>query len=188
MRVYVGLVHYPVYNKNREMIASSVTTLDVHDIARLSRTYDVKTYYIITPLEEQQRLIMDILNHWTNGYGAKYNPDRKEALSLVRITSSLEDAIDEIEEREGKRPIIISTDANRMEEKTISYKETSDLIKKGEPIFLLLGTAWGLYKSVLDMSDYILEPIYGRSNYRHLSVRTAAAIIIDRLIGRYNYG
>jgi len=184
----VGLVHYPVYNKNREMIASSVTTLDVHDIARLSRTYDVKAYYIITPLEDQQRLVMDILNHWTKGYGAEYNPDRKEALRLVRIAPSLEDAIAEIERMEGKRPIIISTDANKTEENALSYKEATSLIEKGEPIFLLFGTAWGLHKSVLDMSDYVLEPIYGRSDYRHLSVRTAAAIIIDRLMGRYSHG
>jgi len=32
-------------------------------------------------------------------------------------------------------------------------------------------------------TDYILEPIYGRGEYNHLSVRSAASIILDRLVG-----
>ena len=56
MRLYVGLVHYPVYNRNRQRIASAITTLDLHDIARLARTYDIRRFFVITPLEDQQRL------------------------------------------------------------------------------------------------------------------------------------
>jgi len=183
MRVYMGLVHYPVYNKNREKIASSVTTLDVHDMARLAKTYDVKGFYIITPLKEQQRLIRDIIDHWTNGYGARYNPDRKEAISLVRVVSFLEDGLEEIRKEEKAKPILIATDANVIKDKFISYREAKDILKKGIPVFLIFGTAWGLHEDVFKKADYVLEPIYGRSGYRHLSVRTAAAIIIDRLLG-----
>ena len=31
--------------------------------------------------------------------------------------------------------------------------------------------------------DYIVEPIYGAGSYNHLCVRSAAAIILDRLLG-----
>jgi hypothetical protein len=31
--------------------------------------------------------------------------------------------------------------------------------------------------------DYILEPVYGPGEYNHLSVRSAVAIILDRLAG-----
>ena len=182
MRIYTGLVHYPVYNKNMQKIASSITTLDVHDMARLARTYDVKKIYIITPLNHQQLIVKNIINHWTKGYGAIYNPDRKEAIKLVNIVSSIEEAASDIREKEKKSPIIIATDANK-QDKFISFDDAKLLIKKEKPIFLIFGTAWGLHKEVLKSVNYVLEPIYGRSDYRHLSVRTAAAIIIDRLLG-----
>ncbi|MGC8720905.1 MAG: RNA methyltransferase, partial [Thermodesulforhabdaceae bacterium] len=51
------------------------------------------------------------------------------------------------------------------------------------PVILLFGTAWGLADAVFEQADYILEPIRGKSSYNHLSVRCAAAIIIDRLFG-----
>ncbi len=184
MRVYIGLVHYPVYNKNKDIIVSSITTVDIHDIARVAKTYDIKAFYIITPVEEQKRLVMDIIEHWTKGYGARYNPDRKEAISLVKIVPFLSDALKEIEKQEKLKPCIIATDANKKEEKAISYKDTKIIIEKGVPVFLIFGTAWGLHNDILEMADYVLEPIYGRSGYRHLSVRTASAIIIDRLMGR----
>ncbi len=184
MRVYIGLVHYPVYNKNREKIVSCITTLDVHDMARLARTYDINTFYIVTPEEKQQALVARIVDHWTKGYGSGYNPDRKEAIELVRVVSYLEDAIRDIEDKEGARPVLIATDANRQEGKLISFEDTISMIEKEMPLFIIFGTAWGLHRDVLEKMDYVLEPVCGRSGYRHLSVRTAAAIVIDRLMGR----
>ena len=49
--LYVGLVHYPIYNKRMDVIASAVTNFDIHDIARTCRTYDVKQYYLIPVIE-----------------------------------------------------------------------------------------------------------------------------------------
>ena len=182
MIVYTGLVHYPVYNKNREKIISCITTLDVHDMARLARTYDINCFYIINPVTEQQGLVAKIIDHWTKGYGSRYNPDRKEAIGLVRVVSYLDDAIKEIEEKEGKSPVLIATDAYKQEDKAISFSDARLIIKREVPVFLLFGTAWGLHREVLERVDHVLEPVYGRSDYRHLSVRTAAAIIIDRLM------
>ena len=52
-----------------------------------------------------------------------------------------------------------------------------------QPFMLLLGTGWGLTEECFEASDYILEPIAGAGTYNHLSVRSAAAIMLDRLIG-----
>ena len=49
---------------------------------------------------------------------------------------------------------------------------------------IMFGTAWGLDKEVVDLADFILDPVEGGTNYNHLSVRTAAAIILDRLVGK----
>lgn len=38
-------------------------------------------------------------------------------------------------------------------------------------------------QEIADMCHYVLEPVRKKSDYNHLSVRAAAAIIIDRLIG-----
>jgi len=47
---------------------------------------------------------------------------------------------------------------------------------------LVLGTAWGLSETFIGDADHVLDPIVGNSEYNHLSVRSAAAIILDRLM------
>ena len=32
--VYIGLVHYPIYNKHMEVVTTALTNYDLHDIAR----------------------------------------------------------------------------------------------------------------------------------------------------------
>lgn len=182
-RLYMGLIHYPVYNKNRETIASAITTFDLHDLSRVARTYDMKGFYVVTPLQDQQRLADRVLEHWRVGYGALYNPNRKEALEGVRVTATLEEAVREVTEREGERPLLIATDARSQKERCLSYPKARELIAASQVVLLLFGTAWGLEREVLEQANYILEPIEGRTNYNHLSVRAAAAIIADRLAG-----
>ncbi|MDY7034737.1 MAG: RNA methyltransferase [Thermodesulfobacteriota bacterium] len=185
MRLYIGLLHYPVYNKNYERIASAITNLDLHDLSRLAKTYGVKRFFVITPLKDQQSLAERILRHWTKGYGARYNRDRKEALDLLGIIPSLEDSIKNIKEIEGEEPLLIATDASRQEERFLTYSRAISLIKSERVIILIFGTGWGLDREIINRVDYILEPIEGCTDYNHLSVRTAAAIILDRLVGRY---
>ena len=55
--------------------------------------------------------------------------------------------------------------------------------KRSEPFMLLLGTGWGLTGPVLDRSDYILQAIEEGSGYNHLSVRSAAAVMLHELLG-----
>jgi len=52
------------------------------------------------------------------------------------------------------------------------------------PHVLLFGTGWGLAPAVLQEADAVLRPIRGRDAYNHLSVRCAAAILLDRLLHR----
>lgn len=183
-KVYVALLHYPVYNKREEIITTSITNLDIHDIARSARTYDVEKLYFIHPLETQQRLAADILQYWQHGYGAAYNTDRKEALSIVQLKNSLQDAVEEITALCGKPPVIITTDA-RIFPNTIGYDELRAKMQHADvPYLVLFGTGWGIERQLMQSFDYILAPIVGRGEYNHLSVRAAAAIILDRLLGR----
>ena len=49
------------YNKNEEIVATSVTNFDIHDISRTSKTYGVEGYYIVTPVDAQQELTKRII-------------------------------------------------------------------------------------------------------------------------------
>lgn len=188
MRLYIGLLHYPVYDKNRRRIASAITTVDLHDLSRLARTYGVKRFFVINPLEDQQRLAERILHHWVNGFGARYNRNRKEAIELIRISPTLEASVGEIMEREGEPPLVMVTDASkRMAKTSLTFSEAVDILGSEKVVLLIFGTAWGLDEEIMQKADYILDPIKGAcgSGYNHLSVRTAAGIILDRLIGEY---
>lgn len=181
--VYIGLVHYPIYNKNNEVITTAITNFDIHDIARTSRTYNMKKYFVIHPLESQADLARHIIGYWQDGFGSSYNPDRKEAFSILEIIPDIEQAVEHIKNYEGEYPIIVTTDARKFSN-TIPYSKMRSMIEKGsKPILLLFGTGWGMEKSVMEKFDYILEPIYGPCDYNHLPVRAAVAIILDRLLG-----
>ena len=97
--LYIGLVHYPMYNKHGDVVATAVTNYDIHDISRSSRTYDVKKYFIIHNVENQIQLVTEIMNHWKAGFGSTYNPDRKEAFSIVEICDDIDKAIVEISKK-----------------------------------------------------------------------------------------
>jgi hypothetical protein len=182
---YIGLIHYPVYNKNGDIIASAITNLDIHDLARCAETYGAKGFYIINPFEDQQRLVKRIYRHWTEGFGAVYNKHRRDALSLVSTAPSLEVALLEIEANEGEKPILLATGAGRDRITYINYKLAKKIVASHRKVMILFGTAWGLSKELIEKSDYVLEPIFGVSDYNHLSVRSASAIILDRLFSQF---
>ncbi len=183
--VYLGLVHYPIYNKNNAIVTTAITNFDIHDIARTARTYDLVKYFIIHPLDSQKALAEEIVSYWQEGYGGQYNPDRKEALSIVEILPDIQAAVDYITAKEGIKPLIVTTDARKYDN-TVSYKKLQrELEETGRPCLLLFGTGWGMENSVMKQFDYILEPIYGPGPYNHLPVRAAVAIILDRLLGEH---
>lgn len=181
--LYLALLHYPVYDKNKRVVSTALTNLDIHDIARSAVTFGIVKYYLVTPFKKQRILARRILSHWLTGYGADYNPKRKEALELVEIADSLEDVCEDIYNHQGVRPKTVVTDAKPLE-RSIDYLDLKNLIEKdSQPYLLLLGTGWGIIEDVIRDSDYVLAPIRGNTDYYHLSVRSAAAIILDRLLG-----
>jgi tRNA (guanine37-N1)-methyltransferase len=180
---FVGLVHYPVEDKQGEIITSSITNLDIHDIGRSAKTYGVDGYYVIHPVKTLRRLADKICEHWASGFGFTYNHNRSDALALVKLTPALDDAISDIEKRTGKLPKLITTSAKKSG-KAVTFSEMRTILSYAEePHLLILGTGWGLSSEVLERADYHLEPIYGPTEYNHLSVRAAAAIFFDRLFG-----
>ncbi|MBN2372264.1 RNA methyltransferase [bacterium] len=184
MKVYCALVHHPVYNKNKRVITTSITTSNIHDISRTAKTYDVKAFYLITPIVDQQLLIETIIRHWKTGYGSSYNPTRGIALESLRISSTLGECIEKIETEEGENPYIAVTCAKAGTD-TTSYSELRKEMASGSaPWLILFGTGWGLAGEVMEMADRTLEPICGPGEYNHLSVRAAIAITLDRLLGK----
>jgi len=173
-----------VVNKSGDVIAAAVTNLDLHDIARAAKTYAVGSLYVVTPLNDQRQLVERVIDHWTRGAGAVYNPKRRQALELIRIKETLEGVIEDIRiATAGALPKTIVTSA-RNSRSTISYGQLSRMLQEDQPYLLIFGTAWGLAQSVISGADYMLEPVMGNKAYNHLSVRSAAAIILDRLVGR----
>lgn len=179
----VALLHYPVYNKHRQLVTTAFTNLDIHDIARTSRTFGLSRYYLVSPSEEQQQLIQRIVTHWDSGWGANYNPDRREALSIVRMVDSLQDALTDLQQT-YQRPInIIATGAAKRSGVATFTALRQSLQNKDQHHLLLLGTGWGLADEVFQQATTILEPIQGCGDYNHLPVRSALAIMLDRLLG-----
>uniref|UniRef100_C6E5I7 Uncharacterized protein-like protein n=1 Tax=Geobacter sp. (strain M21) TaxID=443144 RepID=C6E5I7_GEOSM len=181
----IALVHYPVYDKHKDVVATSVTNLDIHDMSRLTRTFGLDRYYIVTPVEEQRKLVEKIREHWLSGWGSTYNPKRKMALETLQMEASVDTAIADIEQRTGRRPKVVVTGATGRDN-SVSFADLKALIDADpqQPYLLLLGTGWGLIEPVFDKSDLVLEPIRGAGEYNHLSVRSAASIMLDRLFGR----
>jgi len=182
--VYLALLHYPVYDKNRQVVTTAVTHMDIHDIARSACTYGVRRFYVVTPVHALRELSARILAHWGSGWGASYNETRKDALALVGLTEDLDQTIVDIEYDAGDSPMLLVTSA-RTHHPTISYAGLRRLIVETErPLLVLFGTGWGLTEEVIERADHRLPAVWGTGDYNHLSVRSAAAIILDRMRGR----
>lgn len=180
--LYVALVHYPVLNRKGDTIASAITNLDLHDLGRLVCTFGIPTCYIITPLMDQQVLAERVLSHWLVGVGKELHPDRERALRCLRVVEDLDSAKDDISTQWGMKPRVWATSAKWRDDCLTIHRARHLLSERSVPYLLLLGTGWGLAPSVLEGADEILETIRGMNGYNHLSVRCAAAILLDRLL------
>ncbi len=179
--LFSSLVHYPILDKDEKSVASSLTNLDIHDIARSSCSYGLAGFYIVTPLEDQQALLRQLLRHWVDGAGSASNPDRATALALVQGVPSLQGCIEDITAKRGERPFIVGTSARKLATPVISF---SGLRRKLEssPVLLLFGTGQGLAPEALELCDALLPPLRQLASYNHLSVRAAAALSFDRIL------
>ncbi len=185
-RLYIFLLHYPVKNKRGEEVASAIASIDLHDLSRLARTYGIKGVFVVQPLEDQRKIAEELIDYWLSERGIEYNPLRSEALRLVKVFATLEDAVDKVRELEGEAPFLVATDASPKRD-FVSSEELREILWE-RPVALVLGTAWGLTEEFINKCHFFLEPIWGRlDSYNHLSVRSAASILIDRLLGIYSF-
>jgi hypothetical protein len=174
--ISVALIHWPCLDKNGEEIATAITNLDLHDLARVCLTYGINTLYIVHPNDAQLEFAKKIADHWLQGYGGTYNPLRKRAFEVIRLVKDIED----VKRQTGAR--MVGTSA-RKTEGCISWSEARDLASASD-VCLVFGTGWGLAPGFLGSLDAMVEPIEAGSGFNHLSVRSAVSIAIDRIVGR----
>ncbi|MEN6468709.1 MAG: RNA methyltransferase [Smithella sp.] len=180
--LYIALLHYPVMNKEGKTVATAVANMDLHDIARTAKTFGVERFYVINPIEAQRLLAEQITIHWREGYGAGFNPSRKDAFEKVSIKSDLDEVLAEISTVNGCKPQIIVTGANFQGE-LLTCVNLREVLKINRlPYLLIFGTGSGIAREVIDQADYRLEPIRGKDGYNHLAVRSAVAVILDRVV------
>ncbi len=189
-KVYVALLHHPVSDRLGRTVASSITNLDVHDIARTCRTYGAAGFYVVNPAKTLRKLAARTIDHWERGHGGSCNSSRREALALARLSDDLDAAVASVRRECGTAPRLVATSArSRPATNTITFGKMREmLIREPVPYMILLGAGWGLADEVFDRSDFVLEPIAGRDDYNHLSVRAASAVMLDRILGRVMEG
>ncbi len=183
-RLFIALVHYPVVDRNGRTVASAITSLDLHDLARSARTYGVSAYYVIHPVPDQREFAERVIGHWMEGPGRQFDSRRREALDLIRIVPDLDVALADAEALAGTQPLMVHTSARAVGQ--ISYAAMREQLElpDGPPLMLLFGTGFGMAASMLERADLALAPVLGPEDYNHLSVRAAAGIILDRLRGQ----
>lgn len=184
--VYCALVHHPVRDREGQTATAAVTNIDVHDIARSSFTFGLSGMFVVTPIDAQRALVTKILEHWRLGAGKRRMPHRSEALATCSSAQSIAEVQELIARAHGAPPRVIATaarsDAALPVQRFAALR--AKLLEPDEtPWLLLFGTGHGLTDAVLRDADVLLEPIRGRGEYNHLSVRAAAAIVFDRLFG-----
>lgn len=182
MALSVALVHHPVYDKHRRVVATALTNLDLHDIARSSRTYGIETFFIVHPVTAQRELATRIAGHWRGEAGTEKNDFRRQAVELVEVVPDLATACAQLTARHGQRPTQVATAARATTGKLVPFAEVAELGRR-QPTLLVLGTGWGLTDELLADCELRLPPVRGVGEYNHLSVRSACAIILDRLYG-----
>jgi tRNA (guanine37-N1)-methyltransferase len=182
---YVALMHSDVLiGEERKPGFTSVTSIDIHDIARSSNTYGIKEFFLVTPLIDQQKIVGKVLDFWKKGIGVEYNRCRYHAIKLVQLVDSLHEVVKKIEEKEGKKPIVIATSAQPAEaQEVVSYYDQYKVWQNDRPVLLIFGTGQGLSSEIIKSCDYLLLSVNGFSEFNHLSVRSAVAIILDRWLG-----
>lgn len=182
-RTWLALVHHPVLNRNQEVVTTAVTNLDIHDIARSSRTFGLAGYLLVTPIERQRLLVERIVSHWRGEYGQGANRNRAEAISLIRVVEDLDAAVAAVTAAHGREPMIAATAARAAEDTMAASDFVAHRLADDRPTLLLFGTGWGLADGALTRAEIRLDPIRGPTDYNHLSVRSAVSIYLDRLFG-----
>lgn len=109
--LYLALLHHPVLLKHKISGTSSLTNLDVHDIARISRTYGLGGFFGRhaagdTPPAERASDPLDRGQRSGVQSGSASRSSR-----LVRPATSLADIVETLTESCGMAPLVIGTSA-----------------------------------------------------------------------------
>jgi tRNA (guanine37-N1)-methyltransferase len=183
--LHIALIHHPVMLDAKKSGTSSLTNLDIHDIARCSRSYGLAECHIVTPLADQRRLLQTLVSFWTDGPGGQANTDRAQALSMIRTAANLGEVVERVEKQAGQRPLLIATSAhsdNTGEKSSLGGAALRALLAC-QPLVLVFGTAQGLAPQALEMCDYMARPLRFMDKYNHFPVRSAVSILLDRILG-----
>jgi hypothetical protein len=176
------LAHHPVLDRQRAIVTTAITNLDLHDIARSAYTFGLTDFFVAHPVTAQRTLAERVREHWVSGSGARRIPDRKPPMTILRIVESLDGALEAL----GGPPEIWATSAGSSALPLLEHSAARALLQReGPPVLLLFGTGWGLSDELHERANARLAPIHSPrgDGYNHLSVRAAAAIIFDRLLG-----
>jgi tRNA (guanine37-N1)-methyltransferase len=184
-RTHLALVHHPVTDRTGSVVTTSLTNFDIHDLARSSLTYGLAGYHIVTPIAAQRDKAAHIAALWI---ADAHGEHRARALALVRTAESIEAVIAEIAARHGTAPRVVATSARTGSFPGVARRSPEELRAEAgvdpAPLLILLGTGWGLADALIPSVSRVLAPIEGTSDWNHLSVRSAGAIVLDRLFGR----
>lgn len=192
-RTAIALVHHPVFDRTGAVVTSAVTNLDIHDLARSARTFGLARYFVVTPIESQRAKAEHIAAAWQElaaasgprgpGGGAD---GRASALRIVTPIESVTAAIEALTAQFGRAPWVIATSADPARFPAAARVTPAGLTSAlaaapGQPALVLFGTGWGLVDDALPAVTHLLPPIESRTGWNHLSVRSAAAIVLAEL-------
>jgi tRNA (guanine37-N1)-methyltransferase len=184
-RTHLALVHHPVVDRTGAVITTALTNFDIHDLARSSLTYGLAGYHIVTPITSQRDKAAHIARLWIEDAQGEH---RARALALVRTAASIAEVIEELTASHGLAPEVVATSARHDSFAAVPRRSPSDLRAEATaspaPVLILLGTGWGLAEALIPSVSRVLTPIDGASAWNHLSVRSAGAVLLDRLFGR----
>ena len=80
--------------------------------------------------------------------------------------------------------MVIGTTARNFEQvQRISFYDQELVWEQDRPVLIAFGTGKGFTDAFLMQCDYLLEPVQGFTEFNHLSVRSAIAIVLDRWMG-----
>jgi tRNA (guanine37-N1)-methyltransferase len=183
-RTHLALLHHPVVDRTGAVVTTSLTNFDIHDLARSSLTYGLAGYHIVTPITSQRDKAAHIARLWIDDAHGEH---RARALALVRTADSIDAVIAEIDGAHGAAPVVVATSARHDSFPGRPRRSPAELAAEAAvdpaPLLILLGTGWGLADALVPSVSRVLAPIEGASDWNHLSVRSAGAILLDRLFG-----
>jgi tRNA (guanine37-N1)-methyltransferase len=100
----------------------------------------------------------------------------------VRTAPSIADLVAEL-----GNPRVVATSARADVFPNVPRRTAPELVAEAaldsRPVLILLGTGHGLADSLIPDVSCMLAPIDGLAGWNHLAVRSAGAILLDRLFG-----